>query len=116
MLNDFFRATTGAKAIFGTVAVAGGTPSLSKLTGDAVDQAQVSIEDTGAGDYNIVVANFKGPLGFAIGIGCGTTISTMINNTAATYSGDTATFTFKVEDDASSATDNAGFHFILVAC
>lgn len=115
MFNEMVRLVPRAKMIVGRVAVSGGTPTIEYSSLEDVDQAQLSIVDTGAGDYNIVVTNFKGPRGVAFGFGTATTISLMIGCTAQTYSGETATFTFKVEDDASAATDNAGFNFILFA-
>lgn len=104
----------GIRFVCGTLLNTAGTPTLSQLSGLDVDQSMVSVVDTGVGDFNILVKNFKGDNGYAIGLATGTTISNMISCTAQTYSGDDATFTFKVEDDASTATD-AGFNFILVA-
>lgn len=112
--NSMTRMLPPSGFIAGTLVVSSGTPTLTQLTGDAIDQDCLSVVDTGTGDFNIVVTNFKGPAGSCIGIATGTTISTMVGCTSQSYSGDTATFTFKVENDASTASDT-GFNFILMA-
>jgi hypothetical protein len=117
LLNATVRVTPETLLVFGTLEVSGGSPSLTQLSGFAEsDQAQVSVADNGTGDFTISVTNFRGPQSYLIGLATGTTISNMVSCTAQTYTADTdtANFTFKVEDDGSTAADN-GFNFILVA-
>ena len=102
--------------VSGTVTGDSSTPTLSQLSGiSPSDTGCVSISRTGAGDYNISVANFRGAQGNLKGFGTGTTISNMIACTSQSFTAgtDTAVFTFKVEADESTAVDN-GFNFILL--
>lgn len=113
--NSAPRILADALFVAGTVLLTVSEPSLSQLSGNTLaDQPDVTIVDNGTGDFTITVQNFMGPNGYAIGIGTPTTISNMVSCTAQTYSGNAASFTFKVEDDASTATD-AGFNFLLLA-
>ena len=117
LLNSLAKIYPTLQVVIGTVAVTGGTPSLSQLSGEAdFDQTQVSIADNGTGDFTITVSNFRGQQGYLAGLATGTTISNMVSCTAQSYTAgtDDANFTFKVEDDASAAADN-GFNFILAA-
>jgi len=115
--NGLTRLMPTAKVIFGSVLDTAGTPTLQQLSGDQLDQACVSITDTATGVYDIAVTNFRSGNGYLFGYATSRTISTFVSCTAKAYtaSTDTATFTFKIEDDASSATDSS-FDFILVAC
>jgi len=100
--------------VTGTV-TGGTTPTLSQLSGFQADQDAVTISRDAAGDYDITVTGFRGAQGNLKGYATATTISNMVSCTAQAYSsGDTAVFTFRVEDDGSTAQDN-GFNFILVA-
>ena len=118
LLNSLTRLLPNTQCVIGTVAFDGGTPSLTQLSGVAEsDQAQVSIVDDATGVVTISVTNFRGPSGYLIGGSLGTTtISTFVSCTTQSYTAntDTANFTFKVENDASTATD-AGFNFFLLA-
>lgn len=116
LLNSLTSILPNVGCVLGTVSVSGGTPTLSQLSGTGFEQSAVSITDNGTGDFTISVANFRGPQGYLVGLATGTTISNMVSCTAQSYtaSTDTANFTFKVEDDGSTAQDN-GFNFILLA-
>ena len=116
-LNSLARLTAFTHAVFGTVLYTSTTPSLSQLSLSSLsDQMQVSIVADATGVATISVQNFRGPNGYLIGIATGTTISNMVSCTAQSYTTGTSTanFTFKVEDDASTAVDQ-GYNFILVA-
>src|SRR6185295_12061595 len=108
LLNALVRIEPTLKVIFGSVLDTSGTPTLGQLSGDPEDRACVTITDTAAGVYDLAVTNFRGPRSLLFGIATSRTISTMVSCTAKSYtaSTDTALFTFKVEDDASTATDS----------
>lgn len=118
LLNSLTSIMPGVQSVFGSVLDTAGTPTLEQLSGFALsDQAQVTIADTAPGVYDISVTNFRGMNGYLMGYATSRTISTMVSCTAKSYAAntDTATFTFKIENDASTATDSS-FDFLLVAC
>ena len=115
--NTLTSALPYTSYVSGTVTGSATTPTLSQLSGiSSADTSCVTIARTDTGDYNITVTNFRGAGSGLKGFGTATTISNMISCTAQAFtaSTDTAVFTFKVEDDSSSAADN-GFNFILLA-
>lgn len=117
VLNSAVRLLPQRMVVLGTVLYTSTTPSLSQLSGFAEsDQSQVSIVANGTGDCTISVTNFRGYNGYLHAIATGTTISNMVSCTAQSYTADTdtANFTFKIENDASTAVDQ-GFNFILSA-
>ena len=116
-LNSLTRLVPTVMQVIGTVLYTSTTPSLSQLGGFAEsDQAQVTVAISSTGVCIISVTNFRGLNGYLAGIATGTTISNMVSCTTQSYTAntDTANFTFKVEDDASTAVDQ-GFNFILSA-
>ena len=90
--------------ISGMVKYTSGVPALDHSS-NLAHAGDVSLTDTGSGDFNLVIANFKGPRGLADPVVSTKTISVFASATAATYSGDTLTVTVKVEADDSTATD-----------
>lgn len=115
-LNSLTRLVPTVQEVVGTVLYTSTTPSLSQLGGFDVDQAQVTIAISATGVCIISVTNFRGMNNYLAGFATGTTISNMVSCTAQSYTAntDTANFTFKVEDDGSTAVDQ-GFNFILRA-
>ena len=105
-----------ACVVTGTVTYSGATPSLTALSGSDQDQACVTIAAVSTGVATITVTGFRGSNGSLKGFATGTTISNMVSCTAGTYTTgtNTANFTFKVEDDGSTAVDN-GYNFQLWA-
>ena len=118
LLNAFTRLISQCKVVVGRLDYAGGVPSIAESSGyGESDQAQFGTPtDTGTGDVIVIVKNFRGRQGKLAAFANSTTISVFVSPTAASYTADTdtANFTFKIENDASTATD-AGFYFFLVA-
>lgn len=116
LLNSLTRLYPTMQMIVGSVLDTAGVPTLAQLSGWANDQAAVSIVDTGSGVYDIAVKTFRGDKNYLFGFATSRTISTMVSCTAKSFTAntDTANFTFKCEDDASTATDSS-FDFILIS-
>lgn len=83
-----------------------GTPTITEVFPD-IAAADISVVDTGDGDYAITIKNFKGPRGLVNIQASPLTISTMASPGAVTYTGDNVAFSIKVENDASTATDSS---------
>ena len=87
------------------VSYAAGTPTLTRATGGNLEDADISITDTGSGDLLVTVNPFRGPKAEVYGVVTTGTISVFASITAFTYTGDSLAITVKIEDDASTATD-----------
>jgi len=87
------------------ISFSGGTPSLTRASGDTFQDADITLTDTGTGDIIVTINPFKGPKGEVYGVATTQTISTFANITALTYTGNSLAVTVKIEDDASTATD-----------
>lgn len=106
---------SGALFIAGRINVAAGVPTL-QLSGPVGQQNDVTITDNGVGDYDLTIANFKGPLGFAIGV-------VSVNSNAAgmamvesySYSGDTLSMGIGVIATSTSTRVDSGVGFIIWA-
>lgn len=114
--NSLTRAMPGLGIVIGRIAFSGGsTPALSNLSGLAdTDTNQVTVVDNGTGDVSVVVANFKGNAGYAVGFGRATLVTGIVAGVAASYSGDTLTVRFKVFDAVTVAVDD-DFDFLILA-
>ena len=113
--NSFAQFYPVTGYISGVVTVSGGTPSVASLSGNAIGQALVSVTDTAAGQVTVVVDNFKGPQGIALGRGTTSQFAILACSTG-TYSGNTASFAFATFDPLTSAlADNISFNFELWA-
>lgn len=80
--------------------------AITDVSGVQAQASDVSITDTGTGDYIITVNPFRGTRGIAWGVATAQTISMMVSLTAFTYTGDSLAVTVKVENDASTASDS----------
>lgn len=104
--NSFTRFYPNAGLVMGVCTMVGGTPALSKLSGNAIDDAQVSVVDTGTGLATISVTNFKGPQGFCLAQGNAIGPSgTIVSCSIGTYSANTATVAFGISTDAAVLAD-----------
>jgi hypothetical protein len=79
--------------------------SITDISGGAFQDADVTLTDTGAGDYILTINPFKGPRGKVWGTATVQTISMFASLTAFTYTGESLAVTIKVENDASTASD-----------
>ena len=79
--------------------------SITSVTGTTSQDADVTLTDTGSGDYIITVNPFLGPKGEIYWQATTGLISTFASVTATAYTGDSLAVTIKVENDASTATD-----------
>lgn len=79
--------------------------SITNVSGPLDQTADVTITDTGTGDYILTINPFRGNRGIAWGVATTQVISTMVGLTDFTYTGDSLAVTVKVENDASTATD-----------
>ncbi len=103
----------GSLFISGKILDTSGVPSVAS-TSNLAHAADVTVTDNGAGDYVIVVANFKGPRGLAIPVLTAGTDSLFASATSVSYSGTTLSVVVKMNDDASTLTDSS-FYFHIHA-
>lgn len=107
----------GAGTLFvaGRVNVAGGVPTL-QLSGPVGQQNDITVTDSGVGNYDLAIGNFKGPIGFAIGIVAvnSTTAGTaMIDSNS--YSGDTLSIGIAVISSSTGVLVDSSVGFIIYA-
>lgn len=89
------------------IVVASGGASITRVSGDTLQDGDVTSAATGTGDYIVTINPFKGPKGEVYGVATTGTISVFASITDMTYTNDSLAVTVKVEDDASTATDAA---------
>lgn len=80
--------------------------SITDVSGPLPQATDVTITDTGTGDYIITINPFRGPRGVVWGVATAQTISMFASLTDFTYTGDSLAVTVKVENDASTASDS----------
>lgn len=83
-----------------------GTPTITEVF-PANAAGDISIVDGGDGDYDITIQNFKGVNAMARVFANAETISLFTSPVDIAFSGDSLTFTIKVEADDSTATDSS---------
>lgn len=100
---------SGTLFVAGKINVAAGVPTL-QLSGPVGQQNDISIVDTGVGDYDLTIANFKGPIGFAIGIAVvnSTTIGGAVIE-GSSYSSDTLSIGVGVFSSGARVDASVGF-------
>lgn len=59
--NNYHFFLSYAGKLAGRVNVSAGVPSLADLSGDELDQGEITIADNGVGDFTITIRNFRGP-------------------------------------------------------
>ena len=102
--------------IRGLCTLTAGSPAVGSLSGtNAQDRAQVSVTDNGTGTFALVVSDFKGPQGLGLGTGTALNSGYTVACSAASYSGNTATYNFTVANSNSQALSDTSFIFDLWA-
>lgn len=84
-----------------------GTPTIVNISPPSSQTADLAITDTGAGIYDVVITNFKGPAGSSHVQATPYITSTMATCSARSYSGQDLSITIRIEDDASTLTDSS---------
>lgn len=105
-LNKAFGQSEGNRRVLFKILNTAGTPTVVAVSpsGASVD---MSIVDTGTGDYEVTIKNFKGPQGVANIQATAETISTFASVASRTYTNNDLAIVIKVENDASTATDGS---------
>ena len=102
--------------IRGLCTLTSGTPTIGSMTGtNALDRALVSVTDGGTGTISIVVSDFRGPQGLGLGTGVALNTGYTVACSAASYSGNTATFNFATAYAPTAALTDVSFTFDLWA-
>ena len=90
----------GTQMAAGLITDVVGTPTLGSLSSPQGTIGDFSVVDNGVGDTSLVIANFAGPLGFAVPtialISSGTFGERGVKIVASSYSGDTYTIRYRV--------------------
>jgi hypothetical protein len=84
----------------------GGTPSIVAVS-PLEAAGDISVVDTGTGDFAVTIKNFKGPRGLANIQATAETISMFASVASRTYTGDNLEIVIKVENDGSTASDSS---------
>jgi len=105
-VNKAKALTEGTMRLLFKILDTAGTPTVVAVLPIAA-AGDIAITDTGAGIYDLVIKNFKGPQGVVNVQATSYVTSTMVGATARSYSGDDLSLTIHVENDASTDTDSS---------
>lgn len=83
-----------------------GTPTITAVSPSGA-AGDISIVDTAPGIYDVTIKNFKGQAGLTNIQVTSHIVSTMVNTTARSYTGDDLALTIKVNADEATDTDSS---------